>query len=404
MRDSKKVKMFLYFLFCLIVALEYVVLGAATNDRQPSCKICKCNGTTVDCEGVKLDNVPKDFPPNITELSLARCGLVELKDNELGMLYKHLRRLDIRHNKIAALKNVTFAGLNELQYIDMGGNKYRADEVDPFVFSLLPNITEIIVRGYGDTRNHDIDRHVPRAWFDTFKGLENSTIERITFDAISESPVILKKEDFVYLNKSPVKYLSLYNIRLVDIDFEFLGNLIHLEEVDLSMNNLQMNIKYLNAITQLFKLKKLRNISLNDNSQNWNEKNERELLPKFIAEFPLPVPQSMEEINFARSILVRGPKRYLSYGFKIQRENAIRKVDVSGFKLMQRLGPVHGAVHVKELYAEDIGCEMYPSTFSCEYGALESIEIMNIAHNFINMTQNNVKQLGCSPTVADSNT
>ncbi|CAH1773194.1 unnamed protein product, partial [Owenia fusiformis] len=375
---SREITMlFELFLICFISTLQYDdVAGVQKYENSTSlgCNKCKCNGTFVDCANVKLDYLPGDFPSNITGLSLAKCGLTALNDTELGTLYKHLRHLDIRDNKIAELKNATFAGLNELEYLDMGGNKYRADKIDPFVFSSLPNILEIIVRGYGNyDQNKDLERNVSKAWFDTFKGLENSTIERITFDAITVNPIILEKDIFIPLSNTKLKYLRLYNIRLVEIDMNSLLYLPFLEEIDISMNSLQMDLRYLDTYRNLYN-SKLRHVIFHDNVQNYKPQKHYELLPEFIAKFfTINFPKTIEEINFSKSTMTRGVGCYMSYGFKLERDNAIKKFDISNFKLMQRLGPMLGLVHLKEFYLQGIGSELFPSTVTCDNGAFESI-------------------------------
>ncbi|CAH1797580.1 unnamed protein product, partial [Owenia fusiformis] len=70
----------------------------------------------------------------------------------------------------------------------------------------------------------------------------------------------------------------------------------------------------------------------------------------------------------------------------VSKINSLRKLDISETKMLRHMGPIHGLVNLEELYLQKIGCIMYPSTISCQYGAFESIKILNMSHNVMNMS------------------
>ncbi|CAH1801357.1 unnamed protein product [Owenia fusiformis] len=181
-----------------------------------------------------------------------------------------------------------------------------------------------------------------------------------------------------------MKYFSLFNSRVVDIDTESFEYLPYIEEIDLSANSLQMEIDYGNLITLLFSLTKLEIIRLTGNSRNSNSTENHEVFPEKKANRTIDIPRNIEEMHFSFSTLSRG--RYsFSYGLNLNRNNSIRVLDFASMKLFGKLGPIHGLVHLTDLYADNMGSEIYPNTISCHNGAFESIEELLISGNSMNM-------------------
>ncbi|CAH1793066.1 unnamed protein product, partial [Owenia fusiformis] len=221
-------------------------------------------------------------------------------DYELGRHYGQLLELVISNSNISTLGNKTFAGLNNLTHLNLSNNNYLADKVDPLVFSPLVNIKELSVQGNGNDKNLYRNRFVSRTWIDTFRGLENSTIESIDFRNMDMSPVTVTKGDLNLLRNSPIKFLWLRNLAIIDIDIEILVYIPKIRLIDLSRNTIQMTVDYRNLYKRLFHLTHLEQFILSHNSGQMEKTGSSEILSKDIAEtiiFSLPSFQYFELDN-----------------------------------------------------------------------------------------------------------
>ncbi|CAH1793070.1 unnamed protein product, partial [Owenia fusiformis] len=262
----------------------------------------------------------------------------------------------------------------------MFDNKYLADKVDPLVFSPLFNIREVYVWGNGNDENLYRNRFVSRTWIDTLKGLENSSIESIDFRNMDMSPVTVTKRDFWYLRNSPIKRLVLRNLAIVETDIEFFEYIPKVQSMDLSRNTIQMTLDFRKIFLLFFKLVHLKEFIFSQNSRQMEETGSSEILSKDTAEttiFSLP---NLVRFELGDSVITKKPY-FLSYGVKFHRDNALKYILISHVKLLQRLGPVIGLVHLEVVNFRDNDCTWFPSTFSCANDAFESIEYLDISHN-----------------------
>ncbi|CAH1786941.1 unnamed protein product [Owenia fusiformis] len=342
------------------------------------CNVCRCEDTEVFCDGVALRTLPLDCPQNTTLLSLAGCGINELKDGDLGQNYKHLQSLNISGNRIN-MKRKTFDGLQKLQVLNIGTNVYSIKDLHPLVFQMIPNIKYIEWTSLGD---RTLERGVETV-MNTFQGLENSSIETIILKNMNQYPFFLKKSHLKYLRNSPIKQLVLYRFYLTEFDVGIFQYIPHIEEIDFSMNNLQMPELVPSLVPYLFfKLTKLKGITATDNLKR---KSPRlvELLTKEQAKTVYPFPKTIEFIDISRSVC--SVTSYLvPYGIKFQSNNRLKKVNFSNVKLFRKVsGKILGFVQLKEANLQGGECEIQSSVWSCEKGAFESLEILNIARNYI---------------------
>ncbi|CAH1784452.1 unnamed protein product [Owenia fusiformis] len=255
--------------------------------------------------------------------------------------------------------------------------------LDPFVFSMLPNIKYIKLTSLGDRSSARGTQTV----LATFQGLENSSIESIIFENINDNVIFLEKSHLKYLRNSPVKQLVLKNTYMTGLDFDVFQFIPNIEELDLSMNTLEVKGSVGKMILFLLsKVTKLKKISVTDNLKRKGNVI-LELLPKILAETVVfPFPKNVEFIDISRSVF--GFNSYLlSYGIKFQSNNRLKKVELSNVKLVRKIGSeILGFIHLKEIHARGNRCELHPSFFSCKEGAFESLEILNVAHNYVEVS------------------
>lgn len=74
---------------------------------------CTCTGTIVRCSRAKLREIPKNIPPETTELYLDVNEIQSIQPERLSHL-RALTRLDLSNNMVAVLSNSTFANLTKL--------------------------------------------------------------------------------------------------------------------------------------------------------------------------------------------------------------------------------------------------------------------------------------------------
>ncbi|CAH1792099.1 unnamed protein product [Owenia fusiformis] len=188
----------------------------------------------------------------------------------------------------------------------------------------------------------------------------------------------------------------LRNMGIVTIDIEFIEYLPHLEEIDLSENSIQMAVEptaIWRTVIQLYKMTKLRRMIFQKNSHPTDYNPDCHPLSKKMAKLEYAIPIGLEEIDFAHS-RISGRAFCLDYGLRLQRNNKLTILDLSHMKVIKKLGPLLGMVYLKALYFQDNQCFIHPTMFSCVKGAFESLEVLNVAHNFINISEaNNTLQL-----------
>lgn len=74
---------------------------------------CTCTGTIVRCSRAKLREIPKNIPPETTELYLDVNEIQSIQSERLSHL-RSLTRLDLSNNMVSVLSNNTFVNLTKL--------------------------------------------------------------------------------------------------------------------------------------------------------------------------------------------------------------------------------------------------------------------------------------------------
>ncbi|XP_017468504.1 PREDICTED: protein slit isoform X2 [Rhagoletis zephyria] len=87
--------------------------------------MCQCDGTSIDCSGRGLKEIPRDIPLHTTELLLSDNELGRIKSDGLFGRLPHLVKLDLRRNHITGIEPNAFEGANRIQELVMAENKIR---------------------------------------------------------------------------------------------------------------------------------------------------------------------------------------------------------------------------------------------------------------------------------------
>uniref|UniRef100_A0A673CFZ9 Slit homolog 2 (Drosophila) n=1 Tax=Sphaeramia orbicularis TaxID=375764 RepID=A0A673CFZ9_9TELE len=103
----------------LVLVLVLVLSNGA--DGQPCPAQCSCTGTTVDCHGQGLRNVPRNIPRNTERLDLNANNLTKITKADFAGL-RHLRVLQLMENKITTIERGAFQDLKELERLRLNRN------------------------------------------------------------------------------------------------------------------------------------------------------------------------------------------------------------------------------------------------------------------------------------------
>ncbi|KAL6466402.1 hypothetical protein MHYP_G00242060 [Metynnis hypsauchen] len=102
----------LFLLFCALVC-----------GRSSACPaLCTCSGTTVDCHGLGLKNVPRNIPRNTERLELNGNNFTRINKNDFAGL-KYLRVLQLMENQIGAVERGAFDDMKELERLRLNRNQ-----------------------------------------------------------------------------------------------------------------------------------------------------------------------------------------------------------------------------------------------------------------------------------------
>ncbi|XP_067937916.1 slit homolog 2 protein-like isoform X2 [Watersipora subatra] len=103
--------------------------NVATNSLLATCDLrvecpseCACRGTTVDCSGMDLMEIPENIPPFVTELNLSDNDITAIPTRAFAHL-QHLQKLDLANNKINRIENNAFEGAGRLAELQMTENQ-----------------------------------------------------------------------------------------------------------------------------------------------------------------------------------------------------------------------------------------------------------------------------------------
>ena len=80
---------------------------------------CSCDGTTVDCGGRGLTEIPKDIPKYTTDLLLNDNEITKIKSDGLFGRLPNLVKLDFRRNKINGIEPNSFEGAEKLSELSV---------------------------------------------------------------------------------------------------------------------------------------------------------------------------------------------------------------------------------------------------------------------------------------------
>lgn len=84
---------------------------------------CHCEGTTVDCSGRGLVEIPRDVPLYTTELLLNDNQLGRIRSDGLFGRLPDLLKLDLRRNQITGIEPNAFEGASKIQDLLLAENK-----------------------------------------------------------------------------------------------------------------------------------------------------------------------------------------------------------------------------------------------------------------------------------------
>uniref|UniRef100_A0A673CM27 Slit homolog 2 (Drosophila) n=1 Tax=Sphaeramia orbicularis TaxID=375764 RepID=A0A673CM27_9TELE len=104
-----------------LVHLKCVCVCVFGSDGQPCPAQCSCTGTTVDCHGQGLRNVPRNIPRNTERLDLNANNLTKITKADFAGL-RHLRVLQLMENKITTIERGAFQDLKELERLRLNRN------------------------------------------------------------------------------------------------------------------------------------------------------------------------------------------------------------------------------------------------------------------------------------------
>ncbi|XP_066141931.1 protein slit isoform X1 [Euwallacea fornicatus] len=84
---------------------------------------CSCDGSTVDCSGRNLKEIPRDIPLHTTELLLNDNALGRIKSDGLFGRLPNLVKLDLRRNLITGIEENAFEGASKISDLLISENK-----------------------------------------------------------------------------------------------------------------------------------------------------------------------------------------------------------------------------------------------------------------------------------------
>nr|XP_022908749.1 protein slit [Onthophagus taurus] len=84
---------------------------------------CTCDGTTVNCSGRNLKEIPRDIPLYTTELLLNDNELGKIKSDGLFGRLPNLIKLDLRRNQIIGIEENSFEGASYISELLLSENK-----------------------------------------------------------------------------------------------------------------------------------------------------------------------------------------------------------------------------------------------------------------------------------------
>ncbi|CAH1772971.1 unnamed protein product [Owenia fusiformis] len=354
--------------------------------QNHQCQECNCSLEIADCSARNIDSLPLDLPGNITMLNLSRNDIKNLTNFFIGRDYKDLQSLDITYNSpVLHLHENVFEGLDKLQKLYIG--KFAI--VHPLVFKPLKEIRIIEVKGDGSRLS--IFSVARDAWLRALRGLQNSTIEKITYEHISSIPFILRKKHFKYFTNCQLKELYLPHNMISAIESGFLNYLPMLEILDLSRNMIAtlIPVSVTFNMIQLFKMTHLRVLRLDDMNNRVVKDLNRPHIEKCVdTEWPLPM--GLEELNFKWASFDDQPASF-PCELKVQPENKLKVLNAAYTNAVIYFGgPLKGLVNLQHLIYNNNDCKIEPDFFTCASGYFESLQVLDLAYNKVLLTKSSL--------------
>ncbi|CAH1787784.1 unnamed protein product, partial [Owenia fusiformis] len=358
-------------------------------NNKSDCMRCNCDGLTADCTSRGLQSLPLNLPWNITTLMISHNSIKHLPDGQLGQIYGNLKVLDIGDNKIVAFGQHIFDGLHNLQDLRIGNNPYKPHLFHPLVYKPLKNIHKIHVLGSGDESNGYPGSRI--ALFHAFQGLQNSTIESITYQHITDMPFLLKANHLKFLEHCNLKRFSLLDNRIYAMESPGISKYMpKLEILDLSKNSIKHSIPRRVILIELYLMRYLRVLKLEQNipGRVFDLNKANVAISEELSENEWAVPIALEELYFTETNVNNHPY-HLPYGIKIQSNNRIKIIEASASFMLTYIGKsIKGLVNLERLIFPENNCIIVPEFFTCETGYFESLKVLDLANNKAKLISN----------------
>jgi len=240
----------------IIFWLWLVILPTRVAIECPEECRCKADGYYIKCSDSGLNSIPSNIPThvrllvrhgnNITyflnstfvfrglvDLQILKADLCEVRKIELGAFsgLTKLIILSMKGNKISEIIPGTFENISHLEYLRLDNNVIVNLESD--VFNGLVNLKHINLKGNKLQYLHP----------DTFLALSN--LQHLN---LSENVGLQIPSDRPFINSFCLKYLDVSGCNITSVSLETFSNIIALEWLDLSENNLRNVVQYLTVM------------------------------------------------------------------------------------------------------------------------------------------------------------
>uniref|UniRef100_UPI00398F83E6 slit homolog 1 protein-like n=1 Tax=Pristiophorus japonicus TaxID=55135 RepID=UPI00398F83E6 len=185
-----------------------ILLLAACGICTSACPaLCSCAGTTVDCHGLGLRNIPKNIPRNTERLELNGNNISRISKSDFSGL-RHIRVLQLMENHISSIERGAFEDMKELERLRLNRNQlqilpellfqknptlYRLDLSENFIQA----IPRKAFRGATDIKNLQLDKNqitcIEEGAFRALRSLEvltlnNNNISNIPVSSFNHMP------------------------------------------------------------------------------------------------------------------------------------------------------------------------------------------------------------------------
>ncbi|XP_078602951.1 uncharacterized protein LOC144876998 [Branchiostoma floridae x Branchiostoma japonicum] len=194
--------------FLLLVLQVQVQLSVAdsTSTTRPEIPCQIVDSTVVNCQGLRLNSVPKPLPNTTLSLQLCFNQLRELTNNSFPGL-RHLVELQLCYNQLELVEEDAFVGLDHLQTLDLSSNSIPALRQE--VFLPLKSLQKLDL-----SRNRLIE--IPKG-ISVLAGLQqvrlsHNNITSIELEVFTELHQIRE----IILDTNPVSYISAEDLLVVE--------------------------------------------------------------------------------------------------------------------------------------------------------------------------------------------